>query len=114
MKNVMKLVFYRNRVDLPEGAVCLNVKNFKKILHRFDRGELKILYVPVSMITGWRSTQSSGDVDVEFLGSGWTREEKNQALYRLRPAKCGDTPPPYQSGGAMPRGLRILDRILDL
>ena len=80
--NSRKLVFYSRRDLLPPGAVVLTPRDFKKTLHRFERGALPSLYVPVNLMSGWRTKLTPDEVAVEFLGP-FTASQQEQASARL-------------------------------
>ena len=77
-----KLVFYSKRDLVPPGATVLTAKDLKKILHRFERGEIQTLYVPVNLMTGWRTKLTSSQVQLEFLGE-FSADQELQAAARL-------------------------------
>ena len=77
-----KLVFYSKRDMVPPDATVLTARDMKKILHRFERGEIQTLYVPVNLLCGWRTKLTSSQVQLEFLG-GFNEHQQLQAAGRL-------------------------------
>ena len=70
-----KLIFYKSREDVPSNAACLTGKHFLDNLYRFERGEILELYIPYQFATGWRTSLTSDDCEIEFKGSFTTAEE---------------------------------------
>ena len=74
-----KLVFYSKRDLVPPDATVLTARDMKKTLHRFERGEIQTLYVPVNLLCGWRTKLTSSQVQLEFLGEFTEHQQLNAA-----------------------------------
>ena len=79
MMKTQKLVFYSKRDLVPSDATVLTARDMKKTLHRFERGEIQTLYVPVNLLCGWRTKLTSSQVQLEFLGEFTEHQQLNAA-----------------------------------
>lgn len=53
------------------------------IISKWERGEFSTLFMPRSLVAGWRTKLTADQVDVHFVGPRWSPEEMAQGRARL-------------------------------
>ena len=89
-KNKQKIIFYKKKSDVV-GIIGVYLSGthtpnkINEILDSFESGEIKVLFVPSPMVTGWKTSLTEDDVQVEFIGDEWKQSEIAQGRNRVTP-----------------------------
>lgn len=94
-----KIIFYKKRSDIrdiPKGSdtavmsgECTLIER-KEMLHHFENGRIKMLYVSSNMIHSFRVNYYADECNVEFVGDNWQENEILQGKDRVKPTILRD------------------------
>ena len=82
-----RLVLFKGRPPLHFPGAILNphegVEPMNKLIKEFESGELRTMYIPDSLGTGWKFNVPQKDIDFVFIGT-WRANEILQAIHRTK------------------------------
>lgn len=80
------IIFYQHRADVHgiSGVYFLGTHDQRlSLLKAFDTKAIQVLFVPISLCTGWRTQLTRSDCLILFAGGPYEPEYVHQALGRV-------------------------------